>query len=118
MMSSDSVPSVREHLRAHALSLPEVWEDHPFGNFPVFKRGKKMFAWIGESGLTLSLKATPTRQAELIFDPAITAASYLGRHGWVAIDLTADGIQPVAEELLEEAHALLAPKQKSTKLKP
>jgi hypothetical protein len=39
--------ALEARIRELALSFPETYEDHPWGDFPVFKVGSnKVFAWL------------------------------------------------------------------------
>jgi hypothetical protein len=39
--------AIEARIRELALSFPETYEDHPWGDFPVFKVGaNKVFAWL------------------------------------------------------------------------
>jgi predicted DNA-binding protein (MmcQ/YjbR family) len=82
----DRVTAAREQLRAYALSLPEAWEDFPWGE-PVIKVRKKVFLFLGPwdgAGLTLSVKLSDQRQAEALSLPFVRPTGYgLGRSGWI-----------------------------------
>jgi len=39
--------AIEQRIRELALSFPETYEDHTWGDFPVFKVGdNKVFAWL------------------------------------------------------------------------
>ena len=82
----DTLAAAREQLRAYALSLPEAWEDFPWGE-PVIKVRKKIFLFLGHrdgAGLTLSVKLSDQRQAEALSLPFVRPTGYgLGRSGWI-----------------------------------
>jgi hypothetical protein len=71
-----------------------------------------MFCILGEDGKQASIKATPEAQAELLAaNPAVYSfAPYVGRHGWVTVDVAAADPAEVAE-LLEDAWRRTAPKR-------
>jgi hypothetical protein len=99
-------------VRAIAGSLPETEEVLTWGTDVTFRVRGKIFAIGGDDSDTLSVKATPATQAELIdLDPAtFSVAAYVGRFGWVRVSL--DRIDPVElRELLVEAWRLTAPKR-------
>jgi hypothetical protein len=79
----------------------------------TFRVRGKIFAIGGDNrGDSLSVKATPATQAELIdLDPAtFSVAAYVGRFGWVQVAL--DRIAPEdLRALLVEAWRLTAPKR-------
>src|SRR5205085_1934029 len=53
--------AIEARIRELALSFPETYEDHPWGDFPVFKVGaNKVFAWltVEPKAVRLTLKLT------------------------------------------------------------
>jgi predicted DNA-binding protein (MmcQ/YjbR family) len=96
-MPHDYLPLLREKL----LSLPGAVEDHPWGD-TVFKVGGKIFVGAGSSNITV--KTSLDHQQALILDPAITVAAYVGRHGWVSIELN-DKTIDMALELAADSYA-------------
>jgi hypothetical protein len=97
-------------LRRTALSLPEAEEIETWGE-ATFRVRKKIFCILAGDGRRASIKATPGTQRELIAaDPSVyDVAPYVGRHGWVALDVARADAGEVAE-LLEDAWRLTAPK--------
>lgn len=67
---------------------------------------------MAEDGTTATLKASKEEQAALIAtDPAIfSVAAYVGRHGWIEVQLQAVDRQEM-RELVTEAWRLTAPKR-------
>jgi hypothetical protein len=98
-------------LRRTALSFPEAEEVETWGQ-ATFRVRRKMFCILGEHGKQASIKATPEAQAELLAaNPAVYSfAPYVGRHGWVTVDVAAADPAEVAE-LLEDAWRRTAPKR-------
>lgn len=98
-------------LRRAALALPEAEEVETWGQ-ATFRVRSKMFCILGEDGLRASVKATKEQQAELLaLDPAVySVAPYVGKHGWVLVDIPAADAQEVAD-LLEEGWRQTAPKR-------
>lgn len=100
-----------DRIRALALSLPEAYEDSPWGH-PVFKvGGNRMFAGMSVDGevvhLTVKLTAEEREIAQLL--PYVRKASYVGRYGWVTADVTDDETLGAALEWLRESYWLRAP---------
>jgi predicted DNA-binding protein (MmcQ/YjbR family) len=99
-----------EQIRELALSLPETYEDSPWG-FPVFKVGaNRMFAWLHESEpveVTVKLTREEREIAELL--PYVRRASYVGRYGWVTAQITDEESLEAALEWLRESYWLRAP---------
>ena len=97
-------------LRRIALSLPEAEEVETWGEATFRVRGK-MFAILASDGTRASLKASPEQQQELIAsEPGVfSIAPYVGRYGWVSVDVAAADRGEMAE-LLDEAWRRTAPR--------
>ena len=103
-------------LREYALSLPEAWEDFPWGE-RVVKVKKKVFVFMGKFedhpgpyGISVKL---PQSAAEVLENPWAEPTGYgLGKAGWVSVTLGPDG--PDLETLkgwVEESYRSVAPKK-------
>jgi predicted DNA-binding protein (MmcQ/YjbR family) len=105
-----SARAFADAIRRLALSLPETYEDAPWG-FPVFKvAANRMFAWLSEGDpveLTVKLTREEREIAELL--PYVRRASYVGRYGWVTAQITDDESLEAALEWLRESYWLRAP---------
>ncbi|HWL36198.1 MAG TPA: MmcQ/YjbR family DNA-binding protein [Frankiaceae bacterium] len=102
-----------ERLRRLCLALPETtevltWEDHP-----TFRVKDKIFVIAGADGGSITVKATKDDQEALVAThPRIRVAPYVGRHGWVAVDLKGAGLDwGLVEDLVRESYRLIAPKK-------
>jgi predicted DNA-binding protein (MmcQ/YjbR family) len=97
-------------IRELALSLPEAYEDAPWG-FPVFKvADNRMFAWLIENDpaeLTVKLAAEEREIAYL--HPWVRRASHLGRYGWITATIEDADALETALEWLRESYYLKAP---------
>jgi predicted DNA-binding protein (MmcQ/YjbR family) len=74
-------------LRRFALSLPEAWEDFPFGH-PVIKIGKRPFVYLGvnrEGAATIAVKLPHSKKQALKLRSGTPTAYGLGRGGWITI---------------------------------
>jgi predicted DNA-binding protein (MmcQ/YjbR family) len=101
-----------EAVRTLALSLPESYEDSPWGH-PVFKvADNRMFAGMSEADgavqLTVKLTAEEREMATLL--PYVRPARYVGRYGWVTAEVTDDESLACACDWLLESYWLKAPK--------
>jgi predicted DNA-binding protein (MmcQ/YjbR family) len=114
------VAELRQELLAFALTLPEAWEDHPWGE-SVAKVRKKVFAFFGVgdgnhlAGMTVKL---PESGGHALSLPESTPAGYgLGRSGWVTIGLSAE-LPPidVLTDWIMESYRVVAPKSLAAKL--
>ncbi len=92
------------------MALPEAEELETWGEATFRVRGK-IFAMLGSDGRGASVKATLEQQAELIAtDPLVYGvAAYVGRYGWVSVDVSRADAGELAE-LLEDAWRRTAPR--------
>jgi predicted DNA-binding protein (MmcQ/YjbR family) len=104
--------AIEARVRELALSFPETYEDHPWGDFPVFKVGSnKVFAWLTVEAkaaqITLKLTAEEREVAHLL--PYVSVARYVGRYGWVTATVTDEETLGTTLEWLRESYWLKAP---------
>ena len=97
-------------IRELALSLPEAYEDAPWG-FPVFKvADNRMFAWLVENDpVELTLKLSTEEREIAHLHPWVRTASYVGRYGWVTATIEDEDALATALEWLRESYYLKAP---------
>ena len=78
-----------EDVRELSMALPEVEEIITWDVDITFRVRKKIFAIGGDGADRISVKATLDQQADLLdLDPeTFTKAAYVGRFGWVNVDL-------------------------------
>jgi len=100
-----------DELRRVALSLPEAEERETWGH-PTFRVRDKLFATLSDDGRTAGVKTTkPEQEALVAADPATFGVpAYVGRHGWVSVQLATVDPQEL-RELLVEAWRQTAPKR-------
>ena len=98
-------------ISAHALTLPEAWEDHPWGE-TAMKVRKKVFLFLGQGeALNLSMKLPFSGEAMLENDFATPTGYGLGRHGWVSFKLQPGDVPlPRLLALVDEGYRAVAPK--------
>ena len=98
----------------YALSLPEAWEDRPWGE-SVVKVRKKIFVFLGlgdashPAGMTVKL---PESAGHALSLPDSAPTGYgLGRAGWVSLPFT-EPLLPldVLTDWVEESYRAIAPK--------
>ena len=99
-----------QDVREISLGLPEVEEHVTWGTDVNFRVRNKMFVIGGEDAQAVSLKASLTTQADLIdFDSeTFSRAAYVGRFGWVNVDLERVD-RALLEKLLRDAWRATAP---------
>ena len=100
-----------ERVRELALSLPETYEDEPWGH-PVFKVGEnRMFATmsVAESFVRVTVKLTPEEREIAHLLPYVHRANYVGRYGWITAEVSDEESLECALEWLRESYWLKAP---------
>jgi predicted DNA-binding protein (MmcQ/YjbR family) len=100
-------------IRALALSLPEAYEDSPWGH-PVFKvADNRMFAAMSETeaAVRLTVKLTAEEREIAMLLPFVEKAKYVGRYGWVTAVVRDDESLAAALEWLRESYWLRAPER-------
>ena len=106
--------SIRDRVRAFALSLPEAYEDHPWGE-DVVKVNKKIFVFLGPAGADekgMSVKL-PDSQDQALRVPGAEPTGYgLARGGWVSVPFTRKAPPlGVLTDWVEESFRAVAPKK-------
>jgi hypothetical protein len=99
-----------DDVRTACLALPEVEEILTWETDVTFRVRGRIFVIGGEGATAVSIKATPEAQADLIaLDPlTFRRAAYVGRFGWVVVDL--DRVDPeMLARLLRDAWRRTAP---------
>ena len=100
-------------LRAFAFSLPEAWEDHPWGE-SVAKVGTKVFVFFGTSdgdGLFGFSVKLPTSHDEALSMPFTVPTGYgLDRGHWVTVRPPEDVPVDLLLGWIEESYRTVAPK--------
>jgi predicted DNA-binding protein (MmcQ/YjbR family) len=100
-----------ERLRERALSLPETYEDEPWGH-PVFKvADNRMFASmsVGDDAVFLTVKLTAEEREIAYLLPFVTHARWVGRYGWITAEIADDETLDCALEWLLESYWLKCP---------
>ena len=104
-------PALADRIRELALSLPQAYEDEPWGH-PVFKVGEnRMFAGMSVAGgvVHLTVKLTPEEREIAQLLPYVRRARYVGRYGWITAEVSDDETLEAALEWLRESYWLRAP---------
>ncbi len=99
-------------LRAFAFSLPQAWEDHPWGE-SVAKVGKKVFVFFGsidgDGPFGFSVKL-PTSNDEALSMPFTVPTGYgLARGNWVTVRPPEDVPIDLLLGWIEESYRTVAP---------
>jgi predicted DNA-binding protein (MmcQ/YjbR family) len=101
---------VSKTIRELALSLPETYEDAPWG-FPVFKvADNRMFAWLQEDApVEVTVKLSAEEREIAYLHPWVRTASHVGRYGWITATIEDGDALDTALEWLRESYYLKAP---------
>jgi len=104
--------TVREKLRAFALSFPEATEDQPWGEDVAKVRGK-IFVFLGPPGARrMTVKLEESHSHALSIEGAEPTGYGLGKSGWVTVPLRAEGVNlPLLRDWIEESYRIVAPKR-------
>ncbi|MEZ0324889.1 MAG: MmcQ/YjbR family DNA-binding protein [Fimbriimonas sp.] len=97
---------VVEELRTHCMAKEDSAEDYPWGDVAWKVKGK-MFACSSPESSRVSVKSTLEKQAALIQHPNIEPSAYVGRYGWVTVDVVDKSVLELARELIDESYAIV-----------
>ena len=106
--------NVADKLAAHALGLPDTWQDFPWEGDRVAKVGKKIFAFLATDDRgSLGVKLPQSAGFALSLDCAKPMAYGLGRHGWVTLQLRDPSVPDldVLRDWVTESYRAIAPKK-------
>lgn len=100
---------------AHGLTLPDAWEDHPWGE-TVLKVRKKVFVFLNgskEGVFALSVKLPQSAEFALLHPFASKTGYGLGNSGWVTCEFNDDDDIPLDMliEWMEQSYRTVAPKK-------
>ena len=97
-------------IRELALSLPEAYEDAPWG-FPVFKvADNRLFALLVENDpVELTVKLSAEEREIAYLHRWVRNARYVGRYGWITATIEDADALETALEWLRESYYLKAP---------
>src|SRR5438045_3001962 len=89
-------------VQAHCMSKEGVVEEYPWEDVAWKVKGK-MFCVTSKDSNKLTVKSTPEKQQALIQHPRISIAQYVGRYGWVMIEVSDESDCEMALELIDES---------------
>jgi len=109
-------PVTIDELREFCLSLDgthekETWGDAEHAGDVTFRVRDKIYLITGQNGGGASIRTDKAQQSDLLaaFPEAVTVAPYVGRFGWVNIDL--DALDPeIIREIVLSAWRRTTPK--------
>lgn len=118
-MATTNIPAIQADLLSFALSLPEAYEDRPWGETVVKVRGKIFLFWgDAPTALAFSLKLSRSHGYALSLPDAKPTGYGLGKSGWVSFHTTLDTTLeiPLVKEWIVESYRTIAPKKLAAQL--
>ncbi len=111
-MPRASKDPLREKVEKICLALPNTKVTMTWGK-PHYRVGEKIFAGYGEENgaPTLGFKLDKKQAAALVKKPGFAPAPYVGRHGWVSMDLSrvkSAAAWAKVKGYVAESHALIS----------
>ncbi len=104
---------VFKDIQKFCLDKPEATEDYPWGEV-VWKYHGKVFTFGGKDSARFTIKSTLDKQAALVMHPQINVAAYVGRFGWVTIEVKDEDTLQIAKDLIDESYESIARKKKTS----
>lgn len=116
------LPPAADRVRRRALTYPEAWEDHPWGDIAIKVR-KKAFVFMGVSGdgtFGVSVKLPQSKEFALEYPWTSRTGYGLGQHGWISARFGPDEDLPMdlLEGWIRESYTAIAPKTLVKQLEP
>lgn len=108
------VAALQNELMAFALTLPEAYEDHPWGETVTKVRNKIFVFWGGQADTVVFSLKLPRSQGYALSLPFAKPTGYnLGKSGWVSFQTTDPTTleAPLVKEWIIESYRTVAPKK-------
>ena len=106
-----------EQLKQYCADKPEAVEDHPWGE-TVFKVKGKVFTFLGmpdSESTRITVKARAEDRDGLLALPFISVAPYVGRYGWVKVEIADEAALEMAIDLIDLSYEQIAAKGRRSK---
>jgi predicted DNA-binding protein (MmcQ/YjbR family) len=107
-----------QKVRALCLALPDTKLTMTWGS-PHFRVGEKIFCGFGKhrEKWVLGVKLAQSHARSVIKEARFWPAPYVGKHGWVSMDVTQRKSWDEVAALVRESYELIAPKASRAKLR-
>ena len=107
-----------QKVRALCLALPDTKLTMTWGS-PHFRVGEKIFCGFGSDGgkLVMGVKLGMSHAKSAVKAARFWPAPYVGKHGWVSMDVTQRKSWDEVAALIRESYELIAPKASRAKLR-
>ncbi|WP_282777174.1 MULTISPECIES: MmcQ/YjbR family DNA-binding protein [unclassified Nocardia] len=102
---------------AYCLAKPGAWQDEPWEGDVVAKVGDKIFAFFGDTSLTLKCGRTREEADELVrvYPDDVSASAYIGRYGWNSVRVVGKVPEDEVRELIDGSYAAIVSKLPKSK---
>lgn len=116
--SSASADAAFQKVRALCLALPDTKLTITWGS-PHFRVGEKIFCGFGDEGgkHVMGVKLGMSHARSIVKDARFWPAPYVGKHGWVSMDVSKRKGWDEVAQLIRESYELIAPKASLAKLR-
>ncbi|MDF3069802.1 MAG: uncharacterized protein K0R38_5403 [Polyangiaceae bacterium] len=116
--ASSGARSVLAKISALCLALPDTKLTMTWGS-PHFRVGEKIFCGFGEEDgvQTMGVKLRMSHAEAVVKDPRFWPSKYVGKHGWVTMDVTKRESWDEVAKLISESYELIAPRASRAKLR-
>ncbi|RYZ06452.1 MAG: MmcQ/YjbR family DNA-binding protein [Myxococcales bacterium] len=116
--ASSGAKSALAKISALCLALPETKLTMTWGS-PHFRVGEKIFCGFGEEDgkQTLGVKLRMGHAQALVQEPRFWPSKYVGKHGWVTMDVKQRKSWAEVAALIRESYELVAPRASRAKLR-
>jgi predicted DNA-binding protein (MmcQ/YjbR family) len=107
-----------QKVRALCLALPDTKLTMTWGS-PHFRVGEKIFCGFGsdDGKLVMGVKLGMSHAKSVVKEARFWPAPYVGKHGWVSMDVTQRKSWDEVAALIRESYELIAPKASRAKLR-
>lgn len=106
-----------DKVRALCLALPEAKLTMTWGS-PHFRVGEKIFCGFGtekDGRQVMSVKLELDHARRVVKEPRFWASPYVGKHGWVTLDVAQRESWDEVAKLIHESYGLIAPRRSARK---
>lgn len=105
-------------LEAFCLSFDKVEVAHPWDHTDFRVNGKTFVFTSGDRPtIIISAKPLPENREMFLQLPGVSVAAYVGRFGWLTVEITDQSSLEVAKDMIAESYASMT-KKKTAKGKP
>lgn len=103
-----------DELRAYCLAFEKTEEAYPWDHVDFRVRGKTFVFTSGDGPkITISAKPLPENREMFLQFPGVRVAAYVGRFGWLTMEITDQGSFEMAKDMIAESYQCIAkPKAK------